>query len=166
MDFLRDLGRRHGELKRRIHATRVPLGPRGQVVMGLVYFSLPVIGGYFVMDWATSRADRKWGAADGHWFGRSRAGEATRHTLPAAVVKRRPSLRAGTVKRAEMESAATAQIDFLRSETEGGKAPVWIPSRKREAQTEARALASAAAARARDSVAAASSSAGTANAKR
>jgi len=149
MEFIRDLGRRHGELKQRIHATRVPLGARGQVLMGLVYFSIPVIGGYFVMDWATSRADRKWGAGHGH-FGR----EDARHTLPAAVVERRPSMRAGTVKRAEMESAATAQMDFLRSETKGGKAPVWIPARKREAQQEARALASAAAARARDSVAA------------
>ena len=152
MDFLRDLGRRHGELKKRIHATRVPLGARGQVIMGLVYFSIPVIGGYYIMDWATSRADRKWGAGEGH-FGR----QGERHTMPAAALERRPSLRAGTVKRAEMETAATAQIDFLRSETKGGKAPVWIPARKREAQQEARALAASAAARARDSVAATSS---------
>ena len=142
MQFLRELGRRHGELKRRIHATRIPLGPKGQVVMGLVYFSIPCIGGYFIMDWATGRADDKWGIGGGH-FGREGAAE---HKVPAAMVKRRPNLRDGGAKRAEMECAASAQIDFLKGETKG-KAPIWMPERKREAQQVARAAYSSATAR-------------------
>jgi hypothetical protein len=49
VDFFKDVSRRHEELKKRIHAFRIPLSPAGQRVMGLVYFSIPVIGGYYIM---------------------------------------------------------------------------------------------------------------------
>lgn len=41
---------------KRVHAFRIPLSPAGQRVAQVVYFSIPVIGGYFIMDWATSKA--------------------------------------------------------------------------------------------------------------
>ncbi|KAF4039746.1 hypothetical protein GN244_ATG08135 [Phytophthora infestans] len=57
MEFLRRLGERHEALKKKIHATRIPLSKNGQRVMGLVYFTTPIIGGYYVMKWAERRAD-------------------------------------------------------------------------------------------------------------
>ncbi len=41
---------------KRVHNFRIPLSPAGQRVAQVVYFSIPVIGGYFIMDWATSKA--------------------------------------------------------------------------------------------------------------
>ena len=58
LGFLRDLGERHERLKKKIHSTRIPLPKGGQRFMGVVYFSIPVIGGYFVMKWAQGRAER------------------------------------------------------------------------------------------------------------
>lgn len=60
-DFLRDLNRRHEELKHRIHSFRMPLSPAGQRFMAFVYFCVPVVGGYFIMDWATSQAEKNLG---------------------------------------------------------------------------------------------------------
>ena len=57
MEFLRRLSDRHEKLKKKIHATRIPLSRNGQRVMGVVYFTLPIIGGYYVMKWAERRAD-------------------------------------------------------------------------------------------------------------
>ncbi|KAF1783882.1 EF-Hand 1, calcium-binding site [Phytophthora cactorum] len=57
MEFLRRLGERHEALKKKIHSTRIPLSKNGQRVMGLVYFTTPIIGGYYVMKWAERRAD-------------------------------------------------------------------------------------------------------------
>lgn len=41
---------------KRVHAFRIPLSPAGQRIAQVVYFSIPVLGGYFIMDWATSKA--------------------------------------------------------------------------------------------------------------
>jgi hypothetical protein len=49
MEFFRELGRKHEALKKRIHAFRIPLSPTGQRIMGFVYFSIPIIGGYYLM---------------------------------------------------------------------------------------------------------------------
>lgn len=49
-DFFQDLHEKHERLKKRIHSFRIPLSPRGQAVMKVVYFSIPVIGGYFIME--------------------------------------------------------------------------------------------------------------------
>ncbi|KAG7398884.1 hypothetical protein PHYBOEH_010208 [Phytophthora boehmeriae] len=57
MEFLRRLGARHEALKQKIHSTKIPLSKNGQRVMGVVYFTTPVIGGYYVMKWAERRAD-------------------------------------------------------------------------------------------------------------
>lgn len=57
MEFLRQLGERHERLKKKIHSTRIPLSKNGQRVMAAVYFSIPVVAGYYVMQWAQRRAD-------------------------------------------------------------------------------------------------------------
>lgn len=56
MEFLRNLSARHERLKKRIHSTRIPLSATGQRLMGVVYFSIPVVCGYFVMKWTERRA--------------------------------------------------------------------------------------------------------------
>jgi len=49
-------------LKNYVHnGFRVPLPPWGRAVMGFVYFSLPVIGGYYVMQWAISKSHEEIG---------------------------------------------------------------------------------------------------------
>lgn len=57
MEFLRNLSARHERLKKQIHSTRIPLSATGQRLMGVVYFSIPVVCGYFVMKWAERRAE-------------------------------------------------------------------------------------------------------------
>ena len=42
-------------LKERIHAFRVPLGPRGRFVMGVIYFCTPVLGGYMLLNMIEDR---------------------------------------------------------------------------------------------------------------
>jgi hypothetical protein len=50
MSFLRDLSARHTELKRRIHAFKVPIrDPRLLLLVKACYFCLPVVAGYQVM---------------------------------------------------------------------------------------------------------------------
>ena len=39
-----------------IHGMRIPLGPRGRNVMGGVYFSLPLVAGYFLYQWTEKQA--------------------------------------------------------------------------------------------------------------
>ncbi|TDH66731.1 hypothetical protein CCR75_003370 [Bremia lactucae] len=58
MEFMRKLGERHEALKKRIHGTRIPLSKNKKRFMGLVYFTTPIIGGYYVMKWAESCADK------------------------------------------------------------------------------------------------------------
>ena len=59
MEWLREIGRRHQRLKERIHATRIPLGPRGRFAMGTVYLVTPIVAGYYVMQLAVGRAEQK-----------------------------------------------------------------------------------------------------------
>jgi hypothetical protein len=56
LDFLRKIGSEHEKLKKRIHAFRIPLSPTGQNVMKCVYFSIPLILGYFIMDFAQQKS--------------------------------------------------------------------------------------------------------------
>ena len=49
LGFFRNLSARHTKLKDAIHAYRFPLPVWGQKAMGFVYFTIPVLGGYFVM---------------------------------------------------------------------------------------------------------------------
>jgi hypothetical protein len=48
----------HNRLKHHVHtAYRYPLPPWGRAVMGLVYFSMPVVVGYAITSWVVSRAE-------------------------------------------------------------------------------------------------------------
>ncbi|CEG45160.1 uncharacterized protein PHALS_01477 [Plasmopara halstedii] len=57
MEFFRRLGERHEALKLKIHSTRIPLSKNGQRIMGVVYFTTPIVGGYYIMKWAEGRAN-------------------------------------------------------------------------------------------------------------
>lgn len=57
MEFLRNLSARHEQLKKKIHSTRIPLSKRGQTAMGVVYFTVPIVCGYFIMKWTERKAD-------------------------------------------------------------------------------------------------------------
>lgn len=55
---MRGLSERHEIFVKRVHAFRIPLSPRGQRFMGLVYFSIPVVAGYFIMQYALDQAEK------------------------------------------------------------------------------------------------------------
>jgi hypothetical protein len=59
--FLRSISARHTALKERIHAFRIPLPPWGQKIMGFVYFTIPVVGGYYIMEYANQQSARNIG---------------------------------------------------------------------------------------------------------
>lgn len=54
---IRNFHQRHERLKHTVHtAWRYPLPRWGRVIMGCVYFSIPVVGGYQIMQWAISKS--------------------------------------------------------------------------------------------------------------
>lgn len=55
--YLNILHESHEKLKKRIHSFRIPLSLRGQMIMSVVYFITPVIGGYYIMQWAFKQAE-------------------------------------------------------------------------------------------------------------
>ena len=62
MEFLRKVNERHERLKDYVHnGFRYPLPPWGRNVMGFVYFCIPVVGGYYVMQWAIGRSHQSIG---------------------------------------------------------------------------------------------------------
>ena len=70
MDALRDLYRSrpqsHEELKKRIHNFRMPLSKRGIFVAKCVYLTVPVVSGYFIMEWSQERARENLGLTGEH----------------------------------------------------------------------------------------------------
>lgn len=56
MGFMDDFSAGHQRLKERIHNFRMPLSRPGRIAMNVVYFSVPVIGGHYLMKWAQGRA--------------------------------------------------------------------------------------------------------------
>ncbi len=54
---LKTLHEKHEKLKHTVHtAWRYPLPKWGQYAMGCVYFTIPVVGGWYVMQWAISKS--------------------------------------------------------------------------------------------------------------
>lgn len=52
----------HERLKRAVHeGMRIPLPPWGRRFMGFVYFTIPIVGGYYVMQWAIGKAHKSIG---------------------------------------------------------------------------------------------------------
>ena len=49
--MLSEFLRRHRELKERIHSFRLPLSPPALVVARVVYFTTPILAGYYLMQW-------------------------------------------------------------------------------------------------------------------
>jgi hypothetical protein len=57
MSWIRTVLDRQERLKNYIHnGFRYPLPKYGQYIMGFVYFSIPVISGWYVMQWAISKS--------------------------------------------------------------------------------------------------------------
>ena len=57
MSKLEQLIAAHARLKHRIHSFRVPIQSKyGIFGMGCIYFSIPVVAGYFVMEFTNQRA--------------------------------------------------------------------------------------------------------------
>jgi hypothetical protein len=78
----------------------------------VVYFSIPVIGGYFIMDWATSKAREEIEFSDGSSSGSNRAGAAgtTASEDPAKVLE---NMRINPEGRAEQQGIR-AQNETMR----------------------------------------------------
>ena len=55
METLRAFTKRHEALKQKIHNFRIPLSKRGQIIMGCVYFSAPLLAGYFLLNAVNER---------------------------------------------------------------------------------------------------------------
>ena len=63
MDFLRDISKNHEALKKRIHNFRLPLSPFYLKVAQMVYFTIPIVIGYQIMEWTTSKSIQNLGAS-------------------------------------------------------------------------------------------------------
>lgn len=57
MNFFTDIYERHERLKKRIHSFRMPLSPAGQKGMAIVYFTIPIVIGFYIMQAAKGQAD-------------------------------------------------------------------------------------------------------------
>mmetsp|Transcript_11309 Transcript_11309/g.24878 ORF Transcript_11309/g.24878 Transcript_11309/m.24878 type:complete len:144 (-) Transcript_11309:199-630(-) len=54
---LRSFHVKHEKIKHTVHtAWRVPLPKWGQYAMGSFYFTIPIVGGWYVMQWAISKS--------------------------------------------------------------------------------------------------------------
>ena len=55
--FAARVSARHGALKRRVHAFRMPVKSRaGLFALGVVYFTVPVVAGWYLMGWTNAVA--------------------------------------------------------------------------------------------------------------
>lgn len=95
MATLRDWQARHKRFVKKVHAFRIPLSPQGKAVAQVVYFSVPVVAGYFIMGWATDRAKAEIQYSDSDddgnktmVFGSARAAGAGGDGVEAARVKK------------------------------------------------------------------------------
>ena len=61
-DFFRNVSERHENFKKKVHGFRIPLSKNGQRFMTLVYITVPIVGGLFVMQWAENIAKENLGA--------------------------------------------------------------------------------------------------------
>jgi hypothetical protein len=55
---IHDFNQAHTRLKHTVHTTwKYPLPPWGRFAMGCLYFSMPVVAGYYVSIWAVSKSE-------------------------------------------------------------------------------------------------------------
>lgn len=65
MVTLEEIAARHDALKKRIHAFRVPIKSRlGLFGMGCIYFTTPLVAGWFLMQWSNGIRDTNLGSDD------------------------------------------------------------------------------------------------------
>ena len=58
MEYFRKMSEGHKRLKERIHAFRLPLSPMGVRMMKVVYFTIPIVTGYYIMQVAIGYSER------------------------------------------------------------------------------------------------------------
>jgi hypothetical protein len=81
----------HARLKKRIHSFRAPIKSKaGLFAMGCVYLSVPVVAGYFVMEWSNGAARRNLGEHGELLLARKREWEAQANPAPTVVMARTP----------------------------------------------------------------------------
>jgi hypothetical protein len=67
MEGLRKLMQRHEQFKNYVHtAFRYPLPPVGRQFMGFVYFLVPVVSGWYIMQWAIGQSHASIGERGEH----------------------------------------------------------------------------------------------------
>ena len=130
MTTLRDWQERHKRFVKKVHAFRIPLSPQGKAVAQVVYFSVPVVAGYFIMGWATDRAKAEIQYSDNYdetnttsAFGGARAAGAGGGGVEAARVKKAMRV---TPETASMEDQIARQnlglqsyLDSIRQQKKG-----------------------------------------------
>ena len=84
MEWLRSLNDRHVALKKRVHSFRLPLSPRGVLLMQCVYFTIPVVGGWYVMQWAISKSHENIGLR-GEKLREGAAGQSGEHARGTSI---------------------------------------------------------------------------------
>ena len=89
--MLRRLAERHNELKERIHRFRIPLGPKGRFMMGIVYCGTPLLIGYGAYHWSMGRAEKNLGS--GGEMLRERLTYADKHKIREANRERLEKIR-------------------------------------------------------------------------
>ena len=62
MDFMKSIPARHEALKKRIHNFKYPLSPFYLKVVQGVYFTIPIVIGYYIMEWSTAQSVNNLGA--------------------------------------------------------------------------------------------------------
>ena len=81
----------HARLKQRIHSFRAPIQNKyGLFGMGCIYFSIPVVAGYFVMEWTNNRARKNLGAGGELLLERKRDWERQINPTPTVVMAKTP----------------------------------------------------------------------------
>ena len=74
-----NLAEKHERLKKRIHNFRIPLSKNGQRVMFVVYFSIPIVVGYNIMQWAIGKSQQNLGS-QGELLRSRQQNQYTKHT--------------------------------------------------------------------------------------
>ena len=61
MGVFQDISAAHERLKKRIHAFRMPLSPTVYRIAMFCYFTIPIVGGYFLMQYTNRQRDANLG---------------------------------------------------------------------------------------------------------
>lgn len=56
---LEEMLERHRVFVKKVHSFRYPLGPRGKMIASCIYFSFPIVGGWFLMQSIKERTVQK-----------------------------------------------------------------------------------------------------------